>query len=121
MDRFGLEKCRLSKEDREKVKEMYPDENVEGGQPHFHHIVREKIPKNWDDEHQEYVRKSQEILSNNGIDLNKDIRNFTRAANGNGAHTKKAAKHVYKKLSQSDDIEATLKELAENMNKGIFF
>ena len=121
VDRFGLEKCRLSKEDKEKVKKMYPDENVEGGQPHFHHIVREKIPKNWDDEHQEYVRKSQEILSNNGIDLNKDIRNFTRAANGNGAHTKKAAKHVYKKLSQSDDIEATLKELAENMNKGIFF
>ncbi|WP_164997596.1 DUF3024 domain-containing protein [Capnocytophaga sp. oral taxon 878] len=44
-----------------------------------------------------------------------------RVANGNGAHTKEAAKHVYKKLSQSDDIEATLKELAENMNKGIFF
>ena len=103
-----------------KVKKTYPDENVEGGRPHFHHIVREKIPESWDKEHQEYVRKSQEILEKNGIDLNKDIRNFTRAANGNGAHTKEAAKYVYEQLTSSTNVEETLKKLAEKMNNNQF-
>jgi len=120
IDVFGLAKCRLSKKDREKVKKTYPDENVEGGRPHFHHIVREKIPESWDKEHQEYVRKSQEILEKNGIDLNKDIRNFTRAANGNGAHTKEAAKYVYEQLTSSTNVEETLKKLAEKMNNNQF-
>ena len=120
IDVFGLAKCRLSKKDREKVKETYPDKNVEGGRPHFHHIVREKIPESWDKEHQEYVRKSQKILKDNGIDLNKDIRNFTRAANGNGAHTKEAAKHVYEQLNKSTNVEETLKIIVEKMNNNQF-
>jgi len=56
------------------------------------------------------------------IDLNKDIRNFTRAANGGGAHTKKAAKHVHDQLTAPDaNVEKVLAELADGMNKGIFF
>ena len=64
--------------------------------------------------------RTDHILKDNGIDLNKDIRNFTRAANGNGAHTKEAAKHVYEQLTSSTNVEETLKIIAEKMNNNQF-
>ncbi len=119
VDVFGLEKCMLSKADKDKLKKMYPDDHIK--RPHDHHIVREFAPRSWSKKYQDYITKSQDIIKKEGIGLNDDIRNFTRAENGAGAHTKKAAKHVYEQLSQSTDVKATLKKLAKEMNQGIFF
>lgn len=86
-----------------------------------HHVVRENAPSNWDDTHRNYILDSQRIISDAGIGLSDDIRNFTRAANGDGAHTKKAAKHVWEQLSTSTDVPKTMSKLAEAMNNGVFF
>ena len=64
---------------------------------------------------------SQDIIQREGIGLNDDIRNFTRAENGAGAHTKEAAEYVYEQLSQSDNIQETMKRLGKEMNEGEFF
>jgi hypothetical protein len=89
--------------------------------PHDHHIVRENAPSNWTKEYQEYITKSQQIIKDAGIDINKDIRNFTVAENGNGAHTQMAAKHVYEELIKSKNIDETMNKLAKEMNSGKFF
>ena len=119
LDIFGLEKCNLSKADKDKLKKMYSDDGMK--YPHDHHIVREKAPPKWSKEFRDYITKSQEIIKKEGIGLNDDIRNFTRAENGFGAHTRKAAKYVYEQLAESDNIQSTLKKLATEMNKGKFF
>lgn len=119
LDVFGLEKCLLSAEDKRKLREMYSDEFID--RPHDHHVVRENAPSNWDDTHRNYILDSQKIISDAGIGLNDDIRNFTRAANGDGAHTKKAAKHVWEQLSTSTNVPKTMGKLAEAMNNGVFF
>jgi len=116
---FGLAVCGLSAADKRKLKDKYSDAGID--KPHNHHIVREKAPKNWDSESQNHIIESQKIIKDAGIDLNKDIRNFTRASNGNGAHTKKAAKHVHDQLVKSKNIEKTLSDLGRDMNNGIFF
>ena len=43
-----------------------------------------------------------------------------RVANGNGAHTKEAAKYVYEQLTSSTNVEQTFKDLAEKMNNNQF-
>ncbi|WP_420834435.1 RHS repeat domain-containing protein [Flavobacterium branchiophilum] len=119
VDLFGLEKCMLSNADKAKLKKLYSDDGIIN--PHDHHIVREKAPPKWSKEYKDYVTKSQDIIKKEGIGVNDDIRNFTRAQNGGGAHTQKAAKYVYEQLSKSENITETLKDLATQMNKGIFY
>lgn len=119
IDPLGLEKCQLSSADKKKVMKMFSDEGLEN--PHFHHIVREKAPKKWPKKYKDYITESQKMIKEAGIGLNDDIRNFTRAENGKGAHTQKAAQHVYEQLAKSDNIEKTLSRLAKEMNAGKFF
>ncbi|WP_041557814.1 MULTISPECIES: hypothetical protein [Cellulophaga] len=109
----------MSKGDKDKLMDMFSDVGIKN--PHFHHIVREMAPSTWAPKFRKYILDSQDIIKKAGVDLNTDIRNFTRAANGDGAHTKKAAKYVYDQLSNSKDVVKTMGELAEKMNKGIFF
>lgn len=85
LDPLGLEKCRLSTADKNKLGST--PAGME--RPHRHHIVREKTPKNWDSVHGKYINDLQDILKQHNIGLNDDIRNFTWAQNGGGAHTKK--------------------------------
>lgn len=112
-------KCLLSAEDKKKLREMYSDEFI--NRPHDHHVVRENALSNLDDTHRNYILDSQKIISDAGIGVNDEIRNFTRAANGDGAHIKKAAKHFWEQLSNSTDVQKTMGKLAEAMNNGIFF
>jgi len=56
----------------------------------------------------------------------RQIRNFTWAQNGGGAHTKKAAKYVHDTLVKANKdgkpaVEAALKKLGEEAKKGHFF
>ncbi|CAM5203469.1 hypothetical protein [Lysinibacillus sphaericus] len=94
--------------------------------PHYHHIVREKAPKNWDSVHRKYITDSQDIIKKHGIGLNDDLRNFTWAQNGGGAHTKKAAKFVHDTLVEANKegkeaVEEALKLLGKNAKRGKFF
>jgi RHS repeat-associated protein len=120
LDVYGLSVCKMSAADKAKLKTIYSDAGITN--PHDHHIVREMAPKSWDAVHQKYITDSQDIISKAGIDLNTDIRNFTRAANGGGAHTKKAAKYVYEQLTAPGAVvEDVLSQLGKSMNAGTFF
>ncbi|POZ55846.1 putative deoxyribonuclease RhsC [Lysinibacillus sphaericus] len=122
LDPLGLEKCRLSAADK-KTLGPAPTDMVK---PHYHHIVREKAPKNWDSVHRKYITDSQDIIKKHGIGLNDDLRNFTWAQNGGGAHTKKAAKFVHDTLVEANKegkeaVEEALKLLGKNAKRGKFF
>ena len=72
--------------------------------PHRHHIGRENAPKSW----------------------SKQNRDFTWATNGRGAHTIKAAKHVWEKVMDAapkgiNAVEAALDKLGKEMSRDIFF
>lgn len=122
VDPLGLEKCGLSSADKTK---MGP---APAGMknPHRHHKVREKAPKNWSKENKNYITQAQDVLKHYGIDLNKDLRNFTWAQNGGGAHTIKAAKHVWNKIMDAAPhgkgaVEEALAKLGREMRRGRFF
>lgn len=119
IDPFGLANCKLSSADKSKLGAA----PVDMAKPHYHHIVREKAPKNWKPENQKYITDAQEVLKKYGIDKNKDLRNFVWAENGAGVHTIKKAKEVYDKLMYSEKlnlgkagIEKALKELGNMFN-----
>ena len=121
-DGFGLEKCYLSAKDKREVLEDFPSEGIK--RPHFHHIVRENAPRNWDKEHRGYIIKSQSILKRFKIDLNRNKQNFTVAQNGDGAHTKRAAHHVYKRLKDCKNkksVVEALNQMAKEMHEGKFY
>lgn len=123
VDPWGWEVCRLSKADKAKMGPA-PAGMVN---PHRHHLVREKAPSSWSAANQKLVTDSQAILKKHGIGLNDDLRNFTWAQNGGGAHTIAAAKHTHSVLLKADQagglsaVETALKSLATNASKGIFF
>ena len=95
IDPFGLAKCKLSTADKTKLGPAPSDMK----KPHYHHVVREKAPKNWKPENKKYVTDAQDILKKYGIDKDKDLRNFVWAENGSGVHTVEKAKEVYQKTS----------------------
>ena len=116
IDPFGLAKCKLSTADKTKLGPAPSDMK----KPHYHHVVREKAPKNWKPENKKYVTDAQDILKKYGIDKDKDLRNFVWAENGSGVHTVEKAKEVYQKLALSESrglgeagINAALKELGD--------
>ena len=93
--------------------------------PHRHHIVREKAPKNWTDSNRRYVAHAQGILKKFGIGLNDDPHNFVWAPNGSGNHTIAASRKVSQTLAEarkggkSKVIEA-LNAMGEKMRNGEF-
>ncbi len=94
--------------------------------PHRHHIGRENAPKSWSKQNRDYVTQVHDVLEYFGIDKNKDLRNFTWATNGRGAHTIKAAKHVWEKVMDAapkgiNAVEAALDKLGKEMSRDIFF
>ena len=96
IDPFGLEKCRLSKDDME---EMGPKpKDIKN--PHRHHIVREKAPSGWDKIHKDYITDAQDIVKNFGIDVNRSLNNFVWASLGEGNHSKAAAKYVWEDVRE---------------------
>lgn len=122
VDPWGWEKCRLSKEDLEKLGSA-PDRMKN---PHRHHKVRENAPSNWSKKNRDYILQAQDILKYYCIDLNTDLRNFTWARNGGGAHTIKAAQHVHEKIITAapqgkDAVEEALNDLGKEMIKGKFY
>ncbi|HHU9586155.1 TPA: RHS repeat-associated core domain-containing protein, partial [Escherichia coli] len=121
-DPLGLEKCLLSAAD----KKIMGDAPAGMINPHRHHIGREKAPRNWSKQNRDYITQVHDVLDYFGIDKNKDIRNFTWATNGRGAHTIKAARHVWEKVMDAapggvDEVEKALSKLGQEMRRGKFF
>lgn len=121
-DPLGLEKCLLSAADKKKM----GDAPNGMDSPHRHHIGRENAPKNWSKQNRDYVTQVHDVLEYFGIDKNKDLRNFTWATNGRGAHTIKAAKRVWEKVMDAvpggvGEVEKALSKLGQEMKRGKFF
>ncbi|WGY73166.1 RHS domain-containing protein [Burkholderia cepacia] len=122
IDPWGLETCRLSSKDKEKMGP--PPEGMVN--PHRHHLVREKAPKSWKPENQKLITESQAIIQKHGIGLNDDLRNFAWAQNGAGAHSVEAARNTRDVLKAADmtgktsEVESALNQLRANASKGIF-
>ncbi|MEE3664804.1 hypothetical protein V2I52_23285 [Brenneria sp. g21c3] len=119
---MGLEKCKLSVADKRKMGPA-PEGMVK---PHRLHIGREKAPKSWSAKNRKLITDVQYVLKKYGIDINTDPRNFTWAQNGGGAHTIKAARHVWNKVMAAaphgkSAVEETLSKLGREMSRGIFF
>ncbi len=122
VDPWGWEKCRLSKEDLEKLGPA-PDGMKN---PHRHHKVRENTPSNWSKKNRDYILQAQDVLKYYGINLNTDLRNFTWARNGGGAHTIKAAQHIHEKIITAapqgkNAVKEALNDLGKEMIKGKFY
>ena len=77
VDPLGLARCRLSAADMRAMGN--PDSSLKN--PHRHHIVMENAPRNWKQAARQDVFDAQKILSDNGIGLNNDRRNFSWASN----------------------------------------
>ena len=118
IDPFGLRECRLNQEDRAAMGSA-PDDMTN---PHRHHIVRENAPVTWNAESQRHITESQRILREAGIDINRDLRNFTWAQNGARNHSMDAAEHVFNELSDVQDnieeIENVLRRLGAMFQGG---
>ncbi len=123
IDPLGWETCRLSKNDKAN---MGPKPKAhEMTNPHRHHIVREKAPKNWTDSNRRYVAHAQGILKKFGIGLNDDPRNFVWAPNGSGNHTIAASRKVSEALAIArkggkSEVIKTLQSMGKEMRKGVF-
>lgn len=122
IDPWGWETCRLTAAEK---REMGPA--PAGMQdPHYHHIVRENAPSNWNATSRQHILDSQDIIAKHGIGLNDDPRNFTWAQNGGGNHSQAAAAKVFNTLSAADAsggkpaVEAALKNMGELMKQGNF-
>ena len=121
IDPLGLEKCRLCAADLMAMGKPPPKQN----NPHRHHIVREKAPKNWSAMNRKLVTRAQAILKRRGIGLNRDRRNFTWAENGAGAHTVATSRYILCVLQKANAkgqsaVEAALKRLGQDARRGIF-
>jgi hypothetical protein len=84
--------------------------------PHRHHIVREKAPKNWKQEDRQAVLESQKILERHNIDINRDPKNFTWAPNDGSVHSTENAHKVRNILVRADaegGRDGVLKALTE--------
>jgi len=107
VDRFGLEKCDLDKDDMEILDSTKPEEG-EMENPHRHHIVRENAPSNWKNQEAiDAVNNSHAILEAHGIDKNKDIDNFCWAQNGDRNHSQAAAIEVNSRLQETVNSNKT--------------
>ncbi|QCP54368.1 type IV secretion protein Rhs [Trinickia violacea] len=122
IDPWGLETCRLTA----KQKRAMGPAPAGMKDPHYHHIVRENAPSNWNATSRQHILDSQSILDKHGIGLNDDARNFTWAQNGGGNHTQAAAEKVFNTLSAADAsggkpaVESALKNMGEQMKQGTF-
>jgi len=117
VDPLGLEKCLLSKADKDKLGPAPSDMYI----PHYHHIVRENAPSTWKLKNQKLITEAQDIMRQHGIDINRDIRNFTWAPNGKGTHTIGSARYVHKTLTEANKrgkeaVEEALVELGSWFN-----
>jgi hypothetical protein len=94
--------------------------------PHYHHIVRENAPSNWNTTSRQHILDSPAIISKHGIGLNDDPRNFTWAHNGGGNHSQAAAQKVLSTLSTAGlsggkaAVESALKNMGELMKQANF-
>jgi len=121
IDPLGLEVCRLSSADKKKMGPA--PKNMKN--PHRHHIVREKAPRNWKQQNRDYILNAQAIMAKHKIDLNTDLRNFTWARNGGNTHTVASAQKVFERLQKADAkglkaVERELKRMGLAFKRGTF-
>jgi len=123
IDPLGLAVCKLSAADKKAL--GGPPKDMKN--PHRYHIARESAPGNWSKFARGTIYHAQNILKKHDIDINKDLRNFTWAENGGGAHSKCAAAHVRDVLAKADktggkpEVEKALKRLTGEMRGGKFY